>query len=160
MALGGKLMALMPIMLIGLKLLVFKALIVSKLAFFMALMLSASKLMGGGGGLGGGILGKVLNQYFNTTGDLLKRYIFFYFIRSVVLALAFLVEAEAEAVEAHTVMVVAGALDLVHHLADGLVVAHTNVATMKKFKTLHIVHRNQVNKGPWSSNCHIPKVNK
>lgn len=64
MAAGAKLLALLPLALLGLKLLVFKALVVSKIAFFLALMLSASKLMGGGGGFGSGILGKVYNSKY------------------------------------------------------------------------------------------------
>lgn len=70
MALGAKMMGLLPLALLGLKLLVFKALIVSKIAFFLALMLSASKLMGGGGGFGSGILGKVGFTRQSNTGSM------------------------------------------------------------------------------------------
>ena len=68
MLLGGKLFALVPLFLVGLGFLAFKALIVSKIALVLALVLSAGKLIGGGGGgglglggLGGGlgVLGKI-----------------------------------------------------------------------------------------------------
>lgn len=65
MAAGAKLMALLPLAIVGLKMLVLKALVVSKIALFLALMLSASKLMGGGGGFGSGLLGKVCIYLFN-----------------------------------------------------------------------------------------------
>uniref|UniRef100_A0A336L9D5 CSON005717 protein n=1 Tax=Culicoides sonorensis TaxID=179676 RepID=A0A336L9D5_CULSO len=61
MAFGAKMMAMLPLALIALKFLVLKALVVSKIAFFLALMLSASKLMGSGGSFGSGILGKVVS---------------------------------------------------------------------------------------------------
>ena len=64
MFLGSKIFALVPLFLIGLAFLAFKALIVSKIALVLALVLSAGKMLGGGGGglggLGGlGVLGKV-----------------------------------------------------------------------------------------------------
>ncbi|XP_070507762.1 uncharacterized protein Osi14 [Chironomus tepperi] len=63
MFLGSKIFALVPLFLVGLAFLAFKALIVSKIALVLALVLSVGKMMGGGGGLGGlgglGVLGKV-----------------------------------------------------------------------------------------------------
>lgn len=63
MFLGSKIFAIVPLLLIGLAFLAFKALIVSKIALVLALVASAGKLIGGGGGLGGlgglGVLGKV-----------------------------------------------------------------------------------------------------
>lgn len=65
MLLGGKIFALVPLFLVGIGFLAFKALIVSKIALVLALVLSAGKMLGGGGGgglggLGGlGVLGKV-----------------------------------------------------------------------------------------------------
>lgn len=64
LGLGSKIFALVPIFLVGLAILAFKALVVSKIALVLAVLLTASKMMGGGGGLGGGlgglgVLGKV-----------------------------------------------------------------------------------------------------
>lgn len=64
LGLGSKIFALLPLFLVGLAFLAFKALIVSKIALVLAGVLAVSKMMSGGGGLGGlgsglGILGKV-----------------------------------------------------------------------------------------------------
>lgn len=58
---GKKIFAIIPFFLVGLAILAFKALVVSKIALLLALALTASKMMSGGGGGGGGlgILGKV-----------------------------------------------------------------------------------------------------
>lgn len=62
LAIGAKLVALIPLFLGGLIFLALKALVVSKIAFVLAAILGLSKLGGGvGGGLGGGLLGKVSN---------------------------------------------------------------------------------------------------
>lgn len=67
LAIGAKLVALIPLFLGGLIFLALKALVVSKIAFVIAAILGLSKLGGGGlggglgSGLGGGLLGKVSN---------------------------------------------------------------------------------------------------
>ncbi|XP_055904679.1 uncharacterized protein LOC129940389 [Eupeodes corollae] len=53
LAVGAKLFALVPLMLGGLALLATKAIVVAKIAFLLALAVSASKLFGGAGKLGG-----------------------------------------------------------------------------------------------------------
>lgn len=58
LALGAKLVALIPLFLGGLIFLALKALVVSKIAFVLAAVLGLSKL---GGGVGSGLLGKVSN---------------------------------------------------------------------------------------------------
>ncbi|XP_055383064.1 uncharacterized protein LOC129613136 [Condylostylus longicornis] len=56
MAVGAKLIAMIPIFLGGLALLAIKAVVVAKIAFVMAILLGASKLFAGGAG---GVLGKL-----------------------------------------------------------------------------------------------------
>jgi hypothetical protein len=61
LGLGGKIFAVVPLFLVGLAFLAFKALVVSKLALLLAVIAAAGKLFGGvsSGGSGLGILGKV-----------------------------------------------------------------------------------------------------
>lgn len=64
LGLGSKIFAIFPLFLVGLAILAFKALIVSKIALVLALVLTVSKMMSSGGGLGSGlgglgVLGKV-----------------------------------------------------------------------------------------------------
>lgn len=60
---GKKIFAIVPIFFVGLALLAFKALVVSKIALLLAVVLLATSKLGGGGGGGGGgglgLLGKV-----------------------------------------------------------------------------------------------------
>lgn len=62
LAVGAKLIALIPLFLGGLVLLATKALVVAKIAFFMAAALTAHKLIGGGAGLN--LLSKVRSPSF------------------------------------------------------------------------------------------------
>jgi hypothetical protein len=59
LAIGAKLIAVVPLVLGGLVLLATKALVIAKIAFVLAAVLGLQKLLGGGSGLGGSLLAKV-----------------------------------------------------------------------------------------------------
>lgn len=59
MAVGAKLVAIIPLVLGGIAFLAVKALIVSKIAFILAAVLAVQKLFGGSSGYSSSILGKV-----------------------------------------------------------------------------------------------------
>lgn len=68
MAIGAKLITIIPLILGALALLTFKAIIVSKIALVLALFLGASKLFGGNKGIGQGIGGYNANQWSGSNG--------------------------------------------------------------------------------------------
>lgn len=67
---GKKIFALIPIFLVGLAILAFKALVVSKIALLLAVILTASKMMSGGGSSGGGGIGGILGKVAGLSGGL------------------------------------------------------------------------------------------
>lgn len=70
--LGKKIFALVPIFLVGLALLSFKALVVAKIALLLAVVGAiGSKSGGGGGGFGGGSGGGILGKVAGLSGGLL-----------------------------------------------------------------------------------------
>lgn len=70
---GKKIFAIVPLFLVGLAVLAFKALVTAKLALLLAGILTISKAFGGGGGGGGGlggIIGKVAGSLGSLSGGL------------------------------------------------------------------------------------------
>lgn len=67
---GKKIFALIPIFLVGLAILAFKALVVSKIALLLAVILTVSKAMSGGGSGGSGGIGGILGKVAGLSGGL------------------------------------------------------------------------------------------